>query len=460
MSNLAKLQELCDKKNDLVANAETLINGDDEFTPDKESQFDEMHADIEAITAEMAELEAADKRREERLAKLMAHREQLDALDLTPAVQRVRNGGGGGGQIIGADSPDLWTPSKRLEAQADVLKAWGRGGRLAIENSADLRQQFAGSGLGWDTDEGGLMVSLRNQAPRSVQSIINAQTTVPAEGGYTIPEGFVNNLEIAMLEFGGMRQVSSIIRTATGNDLPWPTTNDTANKGVLLAESVQDAELDVVFGQVMFGAYKYTSRIVRVSVELMQDSAFDMGAFLGRTLGERLARIENEAATIGTGTTEPTGIIPSSGTGPDLAANNAIAYDDLLNLKHSVDPAYRSRATWMFNDTTLLSIKKLVDLEGRPLWQSGIAVGEPDRIDGDPYVINQDCPDNATDVLGAIVYGALWKFQIREALGVTLTRLVERYADFHEVAFVAIMRFDSNMLDAGTTPVKHSVSPT
>lgn len=281
-----------------------------------------------------------------------------------------------------------------------------------------------------------------------------------SEGGFTVPEGFVATIEAAMLDFSGIRQSRAMrLATAMGNPLPWPTSNDTSNTGALLAESGEATELDIVFGQIIFGAFKYTSRLVRVSRELLQDTGVNLEGFLAARLGERLGRITNTHFTVGTGTAQPNGIVTASVQGIVGAVGQTVTvtYPDLVDLEHSVDPAYRRMAStqWMFHDNTLAVLKKIIDpTTSRPIWLPGIAVAAPDTILGYPYVINQDVPVMAANAK-SILFGAMEKFIYRDVLGFILLRLVERYAEFFQVGFLAFSRHDSDLIDAGTNPIKH-----
>lgn len=276
-----------------------------------------------------------------------------------------------------------------------------------------------------------------------------------AAGGFTVPAGFSGQLEESMLAHGGMRAAATVFQTASGNALPWPTVDDTAQKGVLLAEHAVVAEQALTFSVVTFRAYKYSSRLVRVSVELLQDSAFDLVGFLARALGTRIARITNEHFTRGTGTAQPLGVVTAAGLGRLGAAGQttSVTYGDLVDLQHSVDPAYREGAVWMMHDLTIRSVKRLTDTTGRPLWAPGIEVREPDTILGHRYIANQDMPVMAASAR-SILFGDLRKYLIRDVLGVTVLRLNERYADSHQVGFLAFSRHDGNLLDAGTDPVR------
>jgi HK97 family phage major capsid protein len=438
---------------DFLATCEQETGG---MTAEQDAQWQTMHADIESLKGEIDTLEQSQQDHAARIVQQQQAEQELDELKSAGKLDGLRLRG----NTVVDDSGRPASVMSRSDAIDTVLNAWSADGRGAF-NRGDpkLQAAFDASGCSWDTEKGGLTLSMAKNAPRTVNDIVAAQSVgTNTAGGFTVPEGFMPNLERALLQYGGMREVATVLRTAEGNDLPMPNMNDTGNTGALLAENAQDAEQDLAFTVTTLGAYKYTSKIIRVSKELESDSSFNIGAEIGTATGTRLGRIENTHATTGTGSSQPNGIVTASTAGKTAASATVITHDELLDLKHSVDPAYRmgGQASWMFNDTTLLAIKKLKDGDGRPLWQAGISVGEPDRIDGDIFVVNQDMADIATAVK-SVLYGAMGKFYLREVLGVTLVRLVERYADYHQIGYVAITRFDADLRDAGTNPVKHLV---
>ena len=289
----------------------------------------------------------------------------------------------------------------------------------------------------------------------TVRRELRAQSTTDSAGGYTIPEGFVYELERALLAFGGMRQVSSVIRTDSGNDLPWPTVNDTSNAGAILAENTEVSEQDVTFGSVTLNAYKYTSKLVRVSEELMQDSAFNLAQVLGSLLGERVARILNTHFTTGTGSSQPNGVVTAATNGKTAASATAVTAAEIIDLFHSVDPAYRDSdsSVFMMNDSSVSAVRKLTDDNGQFLWQTGMQAGIPDRLYGRAVVVNQDCADIATGTK-PILFGQFNLYKIRDVASLRLRRLVERYADYDQQGFVAFSRHDGDLLNAGTNPIK------
>ncbi len=294
------------------------------------------------------------------------------------------------------------------------------------------------------------------------------QTTTTTGGGYTIPRGFQAELEKAVKAYGGMWESSRILKTSQGNVLDWPTVNDTANKAYLLAESqsAASAAQAVVFGTTPFEAYKYTSGLIQVPQELIEDSEFNIPALMVELLAERIWRGTNEAFTIADGSSKPHGIIATGNSvyGASTGNDTVLSYDDFVNLEHSVDPGYRNRpgTAWMFHDTVLKEAKKIKDQANQPVWSPGLmSLGAPSTLFGYKYVINQDMPifwpgnatDNDTDKCA--IFGDLKKYIIRQVNNMRIVRLNERYGELDQVAFVVFLRVDGDLLDAGTNPVKH-----
>jgi len=289
-------------------------------------------------------------------------------------------------------------------------------------------------------------------------------------GAYTVPQGFLAELEVAMKWFGGIRTSKArIIRTATGNQLPWPSLNDTYNTGSLVAENtqIQQASTEMSFSHITLGAYKFTSGLVLVPIELIQDSAFDVQAFVAQALGTRLGRSQNTYFTAGTGASQPTGVLTAAALGVTGATGETAkwVYNDIVNLTHSVDPAYRAGAQFMLHDSTAAVTEQMLDGNGRPLLNSSfiginneVKAGEPGKatytILGYPVVINNDMPTMAANAKSAL-FGDFTRFLIRDVMDLMLVRFGEKYMDYGQIGFAAFSRSDSNLQDAGTHPIKY-----
>ncbi len=335
-----------------------------------------------------------------------------------------------------------------------ALQGWLR----AMKPDANLQQEHIESAkyLGFDLRSREIEIPLFKDYRMVKKEFRDMSLTVGA-GGYTVPEGFVNSLEQALLTFGGVRQVADVMRTDSGNDLPWPTMNDTTNKGAILAEATTfGASVDPSFASVIFKAFKYSSKPIICSNELLTDSSQDLAAMIGGWLGTRIGRIQNDHFTTGGGTTLPHGLVVQSVEGVEAASKTAITAGEVIDLEHSLDPAYRPNAQWMMHDTILAAVRKLTDVtSGQFLWQPGMQAGVPDRLLGYRYVINQSMASAQAQSAKILLFGDFAKYKIRDVAGVRLVRLDELFAQTDQVGFVAFLRTDGQLLDAGTNPVKH-----
>jgi len=354
----------------------------------------------------------------------------------------------------------------------EVRDTFRRGGRRAPDAHAQMFTKYIRAGVdSLDDDERKLLRGKFVANDKGGLQIRNAQGVgTGGQGGYIVPQGFSYQLEEAMKWWGGIDGITGEFRTDAGNPFPWPTINDTTNRGRLISENQQVTETDMVFNQVTFNAYIASSDIVLVPVTLLEDSAFDIDALLARLLGIRLGRLRNYYATVGTGSGQPTGLVTAAVAAGNILTLGAgstasIVYNNLVDLEHSVDPSYRyaPSARWMFNDTTLKLLKKLVDGNGRPLWSPGLTASMQDgpgvalntnpQILGHGYVVNPNMAPPAANSY-SVLFGAMETFKMRRVKdGITVMRLVERYADFLQQGFLAWERWDSNLIDAGTHPI-------
>lgn len=269
-------------------------------------------------------------------------------------------------------------------------------------------------------------------------------------GGYLVPAGFRANLIRAMKAYGAVQQVAQVIETDSGNTLPWPTVDDTSNVGVILAENTQLAEQDVTLGTANLDAYLLSSKLTRVSIQLIQDSAIDVEQLIPSLHGERLGRGANVYLTTGTGSSQPDGIVTNAATGVTAASATAITSDEVIDLVHSIDPAYRNeRSQFMLADATLAKIRKLkASGSGEYLWQPSVQVGVPDTLFGYPIVVNQQMPA-ATTGNKSVLFGDFFAgYVVRLVRGIQAIRFDERYMDYLQVGFTSFLRFDGTQQNA------------
>jgi len=202
--------------------------------------------------------------------------------------------------------------------------------------------------------------------------------------------------------------------------------------------------------------YKFSSKIIACPIELLQDSAVDMEAFIRNRIRTRLGRITNQMFTTGTGSGQPRGVVVGASAGKvgTTGQTLTVIYDDLIDLIHSVDPAYRNsgRCVFMTNDASIKIVRKIKDTTGRPLWtpgyESGITVGQPDSLLGYRCVTNQDIAVMAANAK-SILFGDFNYYKIRDVMAATLFRFTDSaYTKLGQVGFLAWMRAGGNLVDS------------
>lgn len=276
----------------------------------------------------------------------------------------------------------------------------------------------------------------------------------PAAGGYMIPEGFWAKVTETMKAYGGILNVANVLTTNSGNDIPWPSNDDTGNVGALLAEGQPTTELALTIGTHTLKSYMFTSRLILASYQFLQDSAINPEQFISRKAGVRLGRALAAYLCTGTGNAQPTGITGAAGfaTGKTGAAGQvtSVTWNDLIDLEHSVNAAYRNSGScrYVLADSSVRVIRKLTDGDGRPLWQPSLTAGVPSTINGFPYTVDDGMPVMAASAK-SIAFGDFNSgLVVRQVSGGTLKRLEERYAEYLQVGFFAFGRFDSAVDDA------------
>lgn len=435
-----KSKELRAKRARLIEDARALISSDAP-TAEQTAQFDTMMAEADALKAQIDRVERADTLAAETNEAL---RNAASARDMDP--DQVR---------------------EELVVEERAFATWMRRGpgalneaeRAVYQRCFEAPANNGGSAAaGWRL---GASVRPADSAAAAAARTLNAFRAAlgvgtDTAGGFTVPQGFYQMLVDAQKFYGGMLDAAFVFDTATGNSLPIPTDNDTTNAGAILGENTTITNQDLTFGAVNMNAYTYSSKMVLVSNQLLQDTAFNLDAFLSGKLGTRIARITNTHFTTGDGASKPTGISTAATSGRVGATGQttSIIFDDLIELEHSVDPAYRKNARFMMADSSLKVIKKLKDGIGRPLWMAGLAVKEPDTINGYPYVVNQDVAAMAANAI-SVLFGDFQNYFIRRVAGIQILRLTERFADSNQVAFLAFQRWDGQLVDAGTHPIKY-----
>lgn len=337
-----------------------------------------------------------------------------------------------------ADIVSLGREIDILERQAALDLQLNTPINQPIKNTPNMNAQTK-NGKASDEYKDAFWKTMRNKT--AFESINALQIGADSEGGYLVPDEFEATLIDALKEENVMRSLATIITTSSGEKLiPVVASHGTAS---WTAEEAEITESDDAFSLVNIGAHKLTT-MIKVSDELLNDSAFNLEQYIAREFARRMASAEEDAFINGNGTGKPTGILTTGQTGVTSASGTAITADEIIDLYHSLRSPYRKTATFITNDSTVKVIRKLKDGTGQYLWQPGLTAGAPDTILNRPIKTSSYMPSIALNQK-VIAFGDLSYYWIADRQGRAFKRLNELYAKNGQVGFLATQRVDGKL---------------
>lgn len=388
------------------------------LTHTEQAEFDKLMSESESLSATIEREERADS---------------LDA-ELRQSAGRRTESILSSGDRVSRDQADL------------AVRAW------ALGSKATTTMRDAAARYGIDV----------NNPELELRALSEGTTSA---GGYSVGNEAIRAFETAEKFFGPVRRVARVIETTTGAQMPCPTVDDTSNTGEIVGEgSGITTTADPLFGQTVLKPFKYSSKAVIVSMELLQDSAIPLAEVLFEELGKRIGRKQNTDFTAGAGTTLPFGIQVQASLGKTAAATNAITWDEVLDLQASVDPAYANRpgTGFMLHQSTANYLRKLKDSQNRYLWEMSLQGPSPaqnnndgvaGRIAGWPVWINNDLDSAFSTNKRLVLFGHFPSYWIQDAGGPIFRRADELRLLTGEVVFVAFRRTDGALVN--TAAVKY-----
>ena len=342
-----------------------------------------------------------------------------------------------------ADVINLGKEIERLERQAAIDNEMGKAtSKPIIDKPGDTA---AKTKTGTATDEY-KAAFWRNVRSKSIpHEVFNAlQVGMDAEGGYLAPDEYQHTLIEALQDQNIFRKLAHVISTGSGErKIPVVASKGTA---AWIDEEAQYPESDDSFGMVSIGAYKLAT-MIKVSEELLNDSAFDVPAYIAKEFARRIGAAEEEAFFTGDGKGKPTGILAAGGAevGVTAAAANAITMDEVMDLFYSLRAPYRRNAVFIMNDSSVKALRKLKTQNGDYIWQPSVQVGEPDKLLGRPIYTSSYMPALEAGAKG-ILFGDLGYYWVADRQGRVFKRLNELYAPTGQVGFLSSERVDGKLI--------------
>lgn len=268
---------------------------------------------------------------------------------------------------------------------------------------------------------------------------------VDADGGFLVPETFEKNLVSDANETLFLRKLANVKTLGAGvHNIPVVATRGAAS---WVGENNPIPETQDTFGQKHLNAHKL-SALIKVSEELVNDSAFDLEQYFRTEFAYKMALAEEDAFINGNGDGKPYGLLHDTEggeVGVTSAAATAITADELINLYHSLRSGYRANAVWLMNDSTVNAVRLLKDENGQYIWQAGLKDGEPDRLLGKPVYSSIYVPEIAAGNK-TVLFGNFKNYWIGDRAGINFRRLNELYAANGQVGFMATKRVDARLV--------------
>ena len=266
-----------------------------------------------------------------------------------------------------------------------------------------------------------------------------------SEGGYTVPDEFEHQLIQGLEDENIMRGLVHKITTSSGDrKIPLVTSKGAA---AWIEEEAAIPESDDAFGQITLGAHKVAS-MIRISEELLHDSAFDLAGYITNEFARRVGAAEEEAILTGNGTHKPTGLLHDTlgaELGVTAASATVLTADDLIDLQHSVKSGYRRKARWVMNDAIVKLLRRLKDANGQYLWSPALLAGQPDTLLNRPVYTSSYMPAIAA-TNKVILFGDLGYYWLADREGRSIQRLNELFAQKDQVGFKVTQRVDGRLI--------------
>lgn len=335
-----------------------------------------------------------------------------------------------------ADMVALGAEIERLERQAAYDLELSKPTSAPIVN-APQKPDAAKTGRASDEYKADFGSILRGRAPLN-----NVLSTSPnTDGGYLVPVEFERQIVAGLEETNVVRSIAKTIATSAERKIPVAATHSTAQ---WTAENASYTESNPTFAQKTIDAFKLTD-LVKVSLELLQDSMFDLESYIAGEFARAFGIAEEEAFCVGGGDGQPTGIFTEQGGTVGVAANASITVDNLIDLVYALKSPYRRNAVFLMRDVTVSSLRKLKDNNGAYLWQPSVQAGQPDRLLGYPLHTSPYAPAVESESL-PVAFGDFSNYWIADRMGRTVQRLNELYAGNGQVGFIATERVDGKVI--------------
>ncbi|OUM21175.1 phage major capsid protein [Butyricicoccus porcorum] len=339
---------------------------------------------------------------------------------------------------------DLGTEIERLEQQAQVdAQLAAPTSRPVSGKPMIMTEERAATKTGTKEYTEAFWNMIRNRG--NYGEVHNALSVgEDSEGGFTVPDEFERKLVEALEGNNIFRGMATVIRTSSGTR-KIPIAEDTGEAS-WIDEGEEIPESDTTFGQTMLSAYKLGT-MIKISNELLNDSAFDLASYIARRFGVRMGNAEERAFITGDGVGKPLGLLDDAGAkiGVTAAKTTAISFDEVFQLYYALKAPYRKKAEFLCSEALVLQLMTIKDNNGNYIWKPGLDIGKPDTLLNRPLKTSAFMPEVAAGNK-VMAFGDYSYYWIADRQNRTFRRLNELYARTDQVGFLTTQRVDGKLI--------------
>ena len=260
-------------------------------------------------------------------------------------------------------------------------------------------------------------------------------------GGYLVPNTYEDKLVKSLSRKNVLRQISHTIQTTHRMHIPVAGDGEGAD---WIPENTVMKFMEAEFGEVILDAHKLATSI-RASDEMLEDGGVDLEQYIMDMFSERIGTAEEKAFISGDGNGKPLGLIHQAQLGAVSELEKDITMEDMVDLEYSLKSEYRKHAVWLMSEDAYNRLRRIPHYQGHGVWRNDLQEGDPVRLFGYPIYICKTMDDVAPGSI-PVMFGDFRYYWIGDRGKRVIKRLVERYADRGQVAFITSERVDAKLV--------------
>ena len=317
-----------------------------------------------------------------------------------------------------------------LKAHLDEMKAEFDGLKKAVRKPDDaaVRKAAAYSKAFWEHMHTGMPENALREGSDGA-------------GGYLVPDEYEDQLVEGLKEHNILRSLAHTIPTTHDLRIPVVLSNTTAQ---WVNENGDYPDTELCFGQTVISAYKVATSVL-VSDELLEDSGIDLEDYILKEMSAAIGDAEEEAFFRGNGSGKPTGLVSQVSVGAVSAEVGDICIDDVIDLIYSVRKPYREKSVLVMSDDAYFKLHKTKYANGRYIWNPNYDKDGYETFSGFRVYTTKNL-----DVIDSgnipVLFGCFDYYWIGDRGKRVIKRLVERYADHGQVAYISSERVDAKLV--------------